>query len=159
MILSYQTLKETFPRVVSPFEEEKKIAFGMSYGLSSAGYDVRIDLERYSNGKWFIEPGEFFLASTIEYLNIPLDMAAEVKDKSTWARKGLSAFNTFIDPGFNGFLTLELVNNYHNRLELHHGMPIVQIIFHKLDRPTEVGYSGKYQGQAKGPQEAILEGV
>lgn len=131
----------------------------MSYGLSSAGYDVRIDLEHYPDKRLSIPPGESTLASTFEFFNMPLDVAAEVKDKSTWARKFLSSFNTFIDPGWGGFLTLELTNRSKDAIVLHHGMPIVQIIFHKLDRPTEVGYSGKYQGQAKGPQEAILEGV
>ena len=85
---------------------------------------------------------------------MPDDLMAFVHDKSSWARRGLSLFNTVIEPGWNGFLTLELVNNSGKSLLIMPGFPIAQIIFMRMEEPTEKPYTGKYQNQAAGPQEA-----
>lgn len=150
MILPAQNIRKISPPIVFPFVE-KTIFEGMSYGLSHAGYDVRIaeDITLF--------PGEFALASTIEKFTMPLDVLGSVADKSTWARRGLACQNTIIEPGWTGFLTLELTNHSSavgSILKLRRGMPIAQIIFHRLEEPTESGYSGKYQNQEAGPQPA-----
>ena len=147
MILSAQTIRELQP--VSPFIEATKIG-GMSAGLSHCGYDVRIKTGA------FLDAGEFAIASTIERFTMPLDVMAVVHDKSTLARRGLSVFNTVIEPGWEGWLTLELVNNSARPIQIEAGTPIAQIIFQRLDRPVE-GYAGKYQNQADMPVAAILE--
>lgn len=103
-----------------------------------------------------LTPGDFTLASTIEEFNLPKDVIGFVKDKSSWARKGLSVFNTVIEPGWSGFLTLELVNHGHEDLVITEGDPIAQIIFQWVDEETN-GYSGKYQFQKAGPQVAKYE--
>lgn len=118
---------------------------GLSYGLSSASYDVRIDQDM------LLWPGRFALASTMETFNMPDDLAGVVMDKSTNARRGLCVQNTFIDPGFRGWLTLELTNHSWRFIRLHQGDPIAQIVFHLLDHPTK-GYAGKYQDQKRGAQ-------
>jgi dCTP deaminase len=123
----------------------------MSFGLSHAGYDVRI-----AETMW-LNPGMFSLASTIEEFFMPTDLVAFVHDKSTWARRGLSLFNTVIEPGWSGFLTLELVNHSTNPLRLLSGDPIAQIVFMRMEEPAEKPYAGKYQNQKRGPQEAIDE--
>jgi dCTP deaminase len=136
--------------MIVPFYE-KTVKNGMSYGLSHAGYDVRI-------AQHVILPaGKFFLASTIEHFNIPNDVIAMVHDKSTWARRGLSLFNTVIEPGWKGFLTLELINNSDELIFIDDGDPIAQIIFMRLEEPTDNPYSGKYQSQKFGPRLAIIE--
>lgn len=152
-VLSAQTIRKL--GIFTPFNE-RTVHNGMTYGLSSAGYDVRIAEDINLGHSEFITTG-FTLASTVEYFDMPDDCIAYVKDKSTWARRGLSVFNTVIEPGWTGFLTLELV--YHERGVLHipAGSPIAQIVFHKLDEPTERPYSGKYQNQQAGAQPAILE--
>jgi len=96
----------------------------------------------------------FCLASAIEEFQMPPNMVGVVHDKSTWARQGLSVFNTVIEPGWNGFLTLELV--YHGRDGLHipAGAGIAQVIFHRT--VEYAAYDGKYQNQADQPVEAIL---
>lgn len=148
MILSAQTIRKYGP--ISPFYE-RTVHNGMSFGLGPNGYDVRIA------ENIVIEPRRVALASTIEHFDMPNDVMARVTDKSTWARRFLSVFNTTIDAGWRGFLTLELVNHSINTISLTRGMPIAKIIFERLDQPTEIPYDGKYQAQAPGPQAAQLE--
>lgn len=153
-VLSYQTLRDR--RIIHPWVEREEIetsAYGaLSHGAGPASYDVCLDLGGFNSMQ--LEPGGFLLAATLERFSMPDDVCATVHDKSTWARLGLSAFNTFIDPGWCGFLTLELSNRSRDVLLLKRGDPIVQIKFEFLDAPTEHPYSGKYQNQARGPQEA-----
>jgi len=137
-------------RLIKPFVERGK-AFGMSFGLSSAGYDVRIDKGRV------LRSGEFRLASTLEEFKMPDFLLAQVADKSSWARQGLAVQNTIIEPGWKGFLTLELTNHGPETLTIADGSPIAQIVFHLLYEPTDQPYTGKYQDQERGPQEARFE--
>ena len=88
---------------------------------------------------------------------MPDDLVAFVHDKSSWARRGLSLFNTVIEPGWRGFLTLELVNHSDEMLMVCAGDPIAQIVFMRMEEPTEKPYTGKYQNQKRGPQDAINE--
>lgn len=129
----------------------------MSYGLSSASYDVRINQQLVLDLN-----NPFSLASTIEEFNMPDDVCGMVLDKSSWARKGLSLFNTFIDPGFRGWLTLEMSwnpnfidsNDGYQCLIIEKGSPIAQIVFMKLDMKTDKPYLGKYQDQPNEPVES-----
>lgn len=149
MILSAQTIRRIQP--IAPFHERTK-EFGMSYGLSAAGYDIRIAQAIK------LEPHDFTLVSSLEEFNMPNNVLAYVKDKSTWARQGLAVQNTVIEPGWKGFLTLELTNHRHIiPIYLEKGMPIAQIVFHWLDEPTEQPYDGKYQNQAAGAQLPLFE--
>jgi dCTP deaminase len=88
---------------------------------------------------------------------MPPDVIGFVHDKSSWARKGLAVQNTVIEPGWRGYLTLELTNHGRDALEITEGDPIAQIVFHYLDALTEQPYVGKYQDQGYGPQRAIEE--
>lgn len=156
MIASAQTLRSLRP--VEPFEE-RGVAGGMSFGLSAAGYDVRFhkaDCKEGSMG-YTLAPGEFTLASTLERFKMPTNLLGIVHDKSTWARAGLAVQNTVIEPGWEGYLTLELTNHGPGMLYFLKGMPIAQIVFHLLDHPTESPYDGKYQHQEAGPQHARYE--
>lgn len=148
MILSAQSIR--FRRPVFPFYE-RTVLNGMTFGLSSAGYDVRI------RERVVLRPGDFALASTVERFTMPNDLIARVADKSSWARKGLAVQNTVIEPGWTGWLTLELTNHGPNPLKILEGSPIAQIIFELLDEPTEQPYAGKYQHQPPEPVAAIEE--
>jgi dCTP deaminase len=145
MILPSQVIRKLKP--IKPFNE-RTVRSGMSFGLSHAGYDVRI-----AETMWLM-PGMFSLASTVEEFAMPTDLVAFVHDKSSWARRGLSLFNTVIEPGWHGYLTLEMVNNSTDPIRLSSGDPIAQIIFMRMEEPAEKPYSGKYQNQAAGPQGA-----
>lgn len=156
MILPGQTIRELCSGaygqrpMISPFCE-REVSHGMSFGLSVAGYDVRI-AENFT-----IKEGEFCLASTLEQFAMPNDVLGEVKDKSTLARLGLAVQNTVIEPGWRGFLTLELTNHGSNELVIKAGMPIAQVVFSRLEAPAEKPYDGKYQNQEQGAQRARFE--
>jgi dCTP deaminase len=119
----------------------------MSYGLSHAGYDVRI-----AESFWLTPDTRFRLASTMERFQMPTNLVGMVHDKSSWARRGLSLFNTVIEPGWHGYLTLELTYHGDESIRIEAGMPIAQIVFMQLVEPTESPYTGKYQNQEQGAQ-------
>lgn len=167
MILPAQKIMES--NLVNPCCE-KTVVHGVSYGLSPAGYDIRLDdincpLKVYRDNKiikenvigWNIHPGNFVLASAMEEFNMPNDVMGIVHDKSSLARLGLAVQNTVIEPGWRGYLTLELTNHSGNIITLKRGCGIAQVVFHRLEESTIYPYSGKYQDQAPGPQPAIHE--
>ena len=143
MICSAQTLRMLKP--VHPFVEKTTFK-GLTYGLSAAGYDIRVAEEI------IIENNGFILASSVELFNMPLNVLGIVHDKSTWARKGLFVQNTVIEPGWKGYLTLEITNQGYEFIHICKDSPIAQVIFHFLDLATDTPYTGKYQHQASGPQ-------
>lgn len=140
----------------------KMVAEGTSYGLSEAGYDIRIKQQvkfRPRDGHIsavvdgvFVPDTRFILASAIEEFDMPTNLVGIVHDKSTWARRGLSVFNTVIEPGWKGFLTLELVYHGNGELVIPAGAGIAQVLFHELK--LERAYKGKYQNQEDKPVEA-----
>ena len=144
---------------------------GVSYGLSEAGYDIRIaqTIEFFpaarggprirltnANGETKAFGGKFVLASAIEEFNMPDTLVGVVHDKSTWARQGLSVFNTVIEPGWKGFLTLELVFHGSSQLCIPAGAGIAQVVFHSTS--VRSSYSGKYQNQGAEPAPSIFVG-
>lgn len=136
--------------MITPFHE-RTVHNGMTFGVSSAGYDVRIKQGRT------LSPGEFFLASTVEHFRMRPDVVGIVHDKSTWARRGVTVQNTVIEPGWRGYLTLEIVNHSRELVTIHEGDPIAQIVFHKMEAPPKHSYSGKYQDQEDRPVPALRE--
>jgi dCTP deaminase len=150
MILPAQMIRAR--GIFVPFNE-RTIVSGMSYGLSSAGYDVRV------RETITLNPGVMVLASTLERFFMPEDVLGVVHDKSTWARRGIAVQNTVIEPGWRGYLTLEITNHSAVRMTIEAGWPIAQIVLHLLAAPTEQPYDGKYQDQKAGPQPARLEKI
>lgn len=157
MIIPAQIIRSRcqLDNLIIPFNE-RSAAEGMTYGLSPAGYDVRIDQDVTVSPTTY--RGSFQLASTVERFAMPHDLLGVVHDKSTWARKGLAVQNTVIEPGWSGYLTLELSNYGDTVLSITRGTPIAQIVFHLLAEPTEQPYTGRYQNQDPGPQIARLLG-
>jgi len=99
-VLSAQSIRAR--GIFTPFHE-RIVSNGMTFGLSPAGYDVRIaetvtlGFHGKARGMWRNTPS--VLASTIEHFNMPDDCIAYVKDKSTWARRFVLVQNTVIEPG------------------------------------------------------------
>lgn len=144
--------------MVVPFIENGQYR-GMSYGLSSASYDIRVGaIQAGGRSDWqsyTLAPGGFILLASQERLCMPNDLSAMVHDKSTLARHGLALQNTFLDPGFEGWVTLELSNHGMKPYVIFKGQPIAQLVFHTMDQPTEMPYNGKYQNQGAEPQGPI----
>jgi dCTP deaminase len=84
---------------------------------------------------FILHPGDFVLASTLEYIVIPRYLTARLEGRSTWGRVGLQIHSTagFVDPGFQGSLTFELNNLGKLPLPLYPGIRISQLSFHKID--------------------------
>lgn len=99
--------------------------------------------------------GRMVLASTIEEFDMSASLVGVVHDKSTWARQGLSVFNTVIEPGWKGFLTLELVFHGNKEVVIPAGAGIAQVIFTSLVH--DASYKGKYQHQANMPVPSIFD--
>jgi dCTP deaminase len=111
---------------------------------------VEIDDER----PFILHPGEFVLGSTLERIVLPDDLVARLEGKSSLGRLGLLIHSTagFIDPGWDGHVTLELSNVANLPITIYHGMKIGQISFVQLSEPAEKPYGSgdlgsKYQGQ------------
>ena len=142
--------------MIFPFHERNEIKRSdgtkLSFGLGACSYDARVDLG--DTEAIMIMPHHSRLVSTFERFRLPNHIMAIVHDKSSWARRFLAAQNTLIDPGFIGYVTLELTNHGQAPITIRHGDPIVQLVFHWLDKATERPYDGKYQGQGRGPVEA-----
>jgi dCTP deaminase len=151
MILSPQEIRER--AIIHPFHERTVSGNGMSFGLSHAGYDVRCDQD------FLLWPGRCVLASTMERFEMPADCVGQVADKSTWARRFITMQNTVIEPGWKGFLTLEIINHSLRFVRIRKGDPIAQILFVRMSQETERPYTGKYQNQERGPQKARRETV
>lgn len=145
MILNGEYLLRAKP--IADMVPEKRREHGVSYGLTEAGYDVRVKQEI------ILSPAKrFTLASTVERFEMPPYLVGVVHDKSTWARLGLSVRNTVIEPAWEGWLTLELTYDGDGLLVIPAGAGIAQVLFHELHAPAH--YVGKYQGQEDRPVEA-----
>ncbi len=106
---------------------------------------------------FILHPGEFVLASTYEVITLPNDIAGRLEGKSSLGRLGLLTHSTagFIDPGFNGHITLELSNVANLPVKLFPGMKIGQLCLIRLSSAAEYPYGSekygsRYQGQ-RGP--------
>ena len=119
------------------------------------------DLTRFvevaSDEAFILHPGEFVLGSTYEYVSLPDDIAARLEGKSSLGRLGLLTHSTagFVDPGFQGHVTLELSNVATLPIKLWPGMKIGQLCFFQLSSASEnpygsEKYESRYQGQ-RGP--------
>jgi dCTP deaminase len=101
---------------------------------------------------FILHPGEFVLGSTLERVAVPEDLVARLEGKSSLGRLGLLIHSTagYVDPGWDGTITLELSNVARLPIAIYLGMRIGQLSFLRLTTPVDAPYRGKYQGQ-RGP--------
>jgi dCTP deaminase len=138
---------------VTPFEESQ---------VNSASYDVRVsdhwicptrDPEELHAPSIKLFPGEVVLASTMEYVRVPRNVACDLKLKSTLGRLWINhSLAGWCDPGFEGEITLELQNLGPQPFTLEAGRRIAQLIFIAMESEPDVAYgdpgsSSHYQGQ------------
>lgn len=100
----------------------------------------------------------FALATTMEYIKLPNDIGAIIQGRSSIGRAGLFIENAgWVDPGFEGELTLELYNANNVHMMIQAGTRVCQLILFRVDGvPTNV-YNGKYQGQRGATGSKIYE--
>jgi len=106
---------------------------------------------------FFLQPGEFVLASTVETITLPNDIVARLDGRGSMGRLGLLVHATagYVDPGWTGKLTLELSNAAKMPIAIYASMKIAQLSFLRMSTPVErpygsPGLGSKYQGQ-QGP--------
>jgi dCTP deaminase len=126
--------------------------------VQPASVDLQLDkVLKNIDGKTFyldeksmyvLQPGEFILGSTVEYVNIPEDLVARVEGRSSIGRLGVMVHVTagYIDPCFRGNITLELFNCSDKPFQLNFGDCLCQIVFETLSSPCKQPYDGKYYG-------------
>ena len=119
--------------------------------------DLTTLIEAGEQEPFILHPGEFVLGSTLERVQLGGDIVARLEGKSSLGRIGLLIHSTagFVDPGFDGYLTLELSNAANLPIAIYPGMKIGQISFYELTTPADHPYGSefagsKYQGQ-RGP--------
>lgn len=146
--------------IVSPLEPEQiqpasiDIRIGNTYSIledSSFGIinlDKEIKYKQITTEKFLLLPGQFVLATTMEYFELPDNLTAFVEGRSSLGRMGLFIQNAgWVDPGFKGEITLELFNANRCAIELKAGRRVGQLVFAQLDDNARNPYRGKYQGQ------------
>lgn len=105
-----------------------------------------------------IPPHTFVLATTMEYIEVPSNIAVYVQGRSSIGRMGLQVQNAgFVDPGFKGQITLELFNASNVPIGITPGRRVCQCVFHLLDEPTDSPYKGKYVGQVGATSSRVEE--
>lgn len=121
--------------------------------LSNILKDLDGDSFDLNKDDYLLCPDEFLLGSTKEYVTIPCDIVAMVDGKSSLARLGVAVHITagWIDPGYNGNITLEIKNNSNKSFRLSEDMLIGQIVFLTLTSPVKRLYGDEslnnhYQG-------------
>jgi dCTP deaminase len=159
--------------MIEPFVEGQVRQGVISYGLSSYGYDMRVaaqfkvftnvfgavvDPKNFSPQSFvdmetdvcIIPPNSFALARSVEYFRIPRKVLCVCLGKSTYARTGLIVNITPFEPGWEGFVTLEISNTTPLPAKVYANEGIAQVLFFEADEECEVSYAdrkGKYQGQ------------
>ena len=159
--------------MINPFEKNQIRDNKISYGLSSYGYDARVSNEfkiftnvnsevvdpknfKQSNfiskkvSECIIPPNSFVLASTVEYFKIPNDIMVICLGKSTYARCGIIVNVTPLEPGWEGYVTLEFSNTTPLPAKIYANEGAAQFIFLKGNEKPEITYAdrdGKYMKQ------------
>jgi len=125
--------------------------------VKQAQEDLTELVEIEDDRPFILHPGEFVLGSTLERISLADDLVARLEGKSSLGRLGLLIHSTagFIDPGWDGHVTLELSNVANLPITIYHGMKIGQISFMQMTEPAAVPYGSsalgsKYKGQ-RGP--------
>ena len=175
MVLSDKTIKDEVARggiVVRPFNDDDVQPASIDLHLdaklrvfrnySEPYVDLNKDLpelteieEISTDAPFILHPGEFVLGNTLEHIELSANIVARLEGKSSLGRIGLLIHSTagFVDPGWQGTLTLELSNVSRLPLTLYRGMPIGQISFQYLTTEAERPYGSeglrsRYQGQS-----------
>jgi len=165
MILSDATLRDMLARkelVVEPLEERQiqpasiDLRLGRQFlKVDENDFDIirmdqPISYSEIERDEIVIPPLTFMLATTMEYIKLPDNLTAFVEGRSSVGRIGLFVQNAgWVDPGFEGELTLELFNANRQPIRLQAGRRVCQLVFARMDRAAASPYRGKYMGQRR----------
>ncbi len=162
-------------KMIEPFDNIRlvKLDKKISWGISSYGYDIRLSDEflvpqeekdiivdpknfniskfkKVKTQEYTIPPNNFVLARSFEYFRIPRDILVVVFGKSTYARCGLLVNITPLEPEWEGYITISIINPLNHKIKIYSNEGIAQAIFLKAEILCEISYKdkkGKYQAQ------------
>ncbi|WP_283123978.1 dCTP deaminase [Angelakisella massiliensis] len=141
------------PEQIQPASVDIRLGNTFSY-FSSDNPDVPLSMSSQPTyttvtcDRFVVAPKQFVLATTMEYFRLPDNLTAFVEGRSSIGRLGLFIQNAgWVDPGFEGEITLELFNASDRAIELEAGRRVGQLVFAQLDWDALNPYRGKYQGQ------------
>ncbi|MCG8485796.1 MAG: dCTP deaminase [Clostridia bacterium] len=116
--------------------------------VESMSLDKEIKYLEFTSNEVIIPPHSFLLATTLEYIKLPNNLTAFVEGRSSIGRIGLFIQNAgWVDPGFEGEITLELYNANRLPIKLTSGRRVCQLVFAEMDKEAVCPYNGKYQKQ------------
>ena len=162
MILSDATIErklKTGELEVTPIEgiqiqpASVDIRLGNTFAIVSRSESVitfnhPVEYETVKKDTFLLQPHQFVLATTMEYVKLPDNLTARVEGRSSVGRMGLFIQNAgWVDPGFEGEITLELFNASDKPILLESGKRVGQLVFAELDGECIQPYNGKYQFQ------------
>ncbi len=160
-------------RMIEPYAEQKQRRGKISYGVSSYGYDFRLSdeykipalgnadaldpknmktlsFQDYTGPSCVIAPHSYILGRSLEYFRIPRDVIVICQGKSTYARCGIIINVTPLEPEWQGFITMAIVNASGVPAKVYSGEGIAQLVFIRAESECKTSYAdrkGKYQGQ------------
>lgn len=173
MYLGDHELKKLLPEVIHPYDHARlgpasyDVAIGHTFRVFPNHDVFYVDIDNVPDNltrevelfddpadgalEITIHPGEFMLAATEEYVRNPRDLACTLMGRSSIGRLGLDIHATagFVDPGYNGVITLELFNKLRVPIILRPGQVVAQLAFQRLQSPSENPYNGRYQGDRR----------
>ncbi len=118
------------------------------HGIKYISLDSKIKYREIDEDETTILPHHFILGTTLEYVCLPNYLTGSVEGKSSVGRRGLFVQNAgWVDPGFEGNITLEFYNAGEVPIKIFAGREICQIVFDFTDKPVKKPYRGRYQGQ------------
>jgi dCTP deaminase len=159
--------------MIEPFSDQRKRAGKISFGTSSYGYDFRLSDEYkipdfqgvkeldpkkmdrvkfndYRAKTCCIPPNSFILGRSFEYFRIPRDVVVFCQGKSTYARSGVFVNVTPLEPEWEGYITIAIVNTAPVPAKIYSGEGIAQLVFIRAESECGISYAdrkGKYQAQ------------
>lgn len=154
ILVDNESIKNTYEGAINPASINLRLGdsfkrINESQHYIRLGEEVEYEDVPLTEGHVIIFPGEFLLATTMEYIEVPIVAAAFVQGRSSIGRAALTVQNAgFVDPGFRGHITLELKNDGPRPIVLEPGYPVTQLVFMEAKDASEP-YNGKYVGQVE----------
>jgi len=162
-------------RMIEPYADQRRRKGKISFGVSSYGYDFRLsdeykipdfsaintmDPKKMEDARFqdfrgracLIPPNSFVLGRSLEYFRIPRDVIVICQGKSTYARSGVIVNVTPLEPEWEGYLTIALVNAAPIPAKIYSGEGIAQLVFIRAETECLTSYAdrkGKYQAQGQ----------
>lgn len=143
---------------VDPTDAKRKMLEGVEYDTEFGRQQKHERFEIPFKSAFLLHPGSLALVPTLEWLKLPEHIHGSVTARSTWAREGLSiATATFVEPGYQGIITLELSNLGHIPVSLYPGMRLAQIAFSSVEGKTRRASGGQFSMSFEPTQGAIAK--